>query len=380
MKKVLLAVFGIFLCISTAQAQKIPVFELFYGEECPHCHEEIKWLDVIQKAHPELTINKYEVWHNTENRALLNQRTKDLGLPPAEGRVPYNIIGEQAILGFQREILLNALHKEFGFNTEDSCGAQEEESVCSTPAWERWLTASWPIMAIALGLADGFNPCAMWTLFVLLGFLLELDSKKRRWMIGGIFITSSGIIYFSALLMYLLGFGEISSLIATSTMDWVFRGVGILALATGASALWKARRAQVECTVRDATSRRKFSERMQTILEKKSIWLVLLGVIGLAFSVNSIELLCSFAIPTTFTATIVSLDIPLWKELSALGLYDIAYMFDDILVFLIAMWTLSLKIFSPKIVQWSHIIGGTLLILIGCALAFDPSMLNLLLS
>ena len=165
---------------------------------------------------------------------------------------------------------------------------------------------------------------------------------------------------------------------ATSTMGWVFRGVGIMALTTGAHTLWRARRAQVECTVRDATDRKKFSERMSTILEKKSLWLVLLGVTGLAFSVNSVELLCSFAIPTTFTATIVSMKLPLWQQLSALGIYDIAYMFDDILVFTIAMWTLSLKIFSPKIMQWSHVIGGLLLLLIGGALAINPSLLSLL--
>ncbi len=379
MKKVLFVVFAIAWCISPIQAQQRPVWEVFYGKECPHCHEELQWLQIIQEQHPLLLVQSYEIWHNAENRALLNQRTKELGLEPAQGRVPYNIIGTKGVLGFQRDKLLETFHQEFELETETDCNGENSE-LCSNPSWEKWLQSSWPIMAIALGLVDGFNPCAMWSLFVLLGFLLELDSKKRRWLIGGIFITSSGIIYFSALLMYWLGFGEISSLMATSTMDWIFRGVGILALGTGANALWKARKAQVECTVRNATDRKCFTEKMKTILEKKSLWLVLLGVIGLAFSVNSVELLCSFAIPTTFTATIVSLELPLWKNLSALGLYDLAYMVDDILVFLIAMWTLSLKVFSPRVVQWSHVAGGLLLILIGCALAFDPSILNTLLS
>ncbi len=376
MKKVLLSLFGIFLCISNSQAQRIPTFELFYGAECPHCHDEIEWLEIIQKSHPDLIINKYEVWHNAENRTLLAQRAKELNVIP--NGVPFNVIGNTVISGFQREILLKTLHEEFGFETGDSCGLEKEEEICTSPKWEKWLKSSWPIMALALGLTDGFNPCAMWSLFVLLGFLLGLESKKRRWLIGGVFISSSGILYFAALLTYLLGFGEVSALMATSTMDWVFRGVGVLALATGIQTLWVAHRAQIECSVRDATSRKKFSERMHSVLEKKNLWLVLLGVIGLAFSVNSVELLCSFAIPTTFTATLISMKLSMWQQLSAIGLYDLAYMFDDILVFTIAMWTLSLKVFSPKIMQWSHVIGGLLLLIIGGTLAIDPSFLSLL--
>lgn len=375
MKKVLFALFATTLCWGgLSHAQQRPVFDLFYGAECPHCHKEMEWLNIIQENHPSLRVNKYEVWHNTENRLLWAQRAQELGVKP-QG-VPYNIVGDQVIMGFQRETLLAALHDEFGFEIDSACGLKANEKVCAAPKWEKWLRASWPVMTLSLGLADGFNPCAMWTLFVLLGFLLGVDSKKRRWLIGGVFIASSGILYFSALLAYLLGFGEVSALMATSIMDWVFRGVGLLALATGIQTLWMTRRAQVECTVRDASSRKNFSDRIKNILERKNIWLILLGVTGLAFSVNAVELLCSFAIPTAFTATLVSLKLPFWEQISALVLYDIMYMLDDILVFLIAMWTMSLKVFSPKLVRWSHVIGGLLLLLIGGALLVDPSTLN----
>lgn len=379
MKKVLFLFFGALLLFGGANAQQMPVLDLFYGAECPHCHEEMEWLEQVQRFHTELKVNKYEVWHDKGNQLLLQQRLRELG-ETAMG-VPVNIIGDRVIVGFKRQEILDSLKDIYALDCDLSCTLEEAaDLVEDTPRWEKWLKSSWPMMALALGLADGFNPCAMWSLFVLLGFLLNLDSKKRRWLIGGIFIASSGILYFGALLAYLFGFGEVSALMATSTMDWVFRGVGLLALGTGAHTLWVARKAQIECSVRDASSRRKFYDRMSSVLERKSLWFVLLGVIGLAFSVNSVELLCSFAIPTTFTATLVSLELPLWQQLTALGIYDIAYIFDDLLVFLIAMWTMSLKVFSPKIVQWSHVIGGFLLLLIGGALLFDPSVLNQILS
>lgn len=362
-----------------AQAQQMPVLDLFYGAECPHCHDEMEWLEQVTKFHPELRLNKYEVWHDTNNRALMHARLQEIG-QKASG-VPVNIIGNSVVIGFQREEILRTIKDTYGLDCSMECTEEDSASLLEgAPGWEKYLKFSWPLMAGALGLADGFNPCAMWSLFVLLGFLLGIENKRRRWMIGGVFIASSGIIYFAALLAYLLGFGEISALVATETMGWVFRGVGVLAVATGGRVIWIARKAQIECSVRDAASRQKFAHKMTEILERKSIWLILLGVTGLAFSVNSVELLCSFAIPTTFTATIISLDLPLWQELTSLVIYDVAYMLDDLIVFIIAMWTLSLKVFSPKIVQWSHVVGGILLLAIGGALLLNPELLTQILN
>jgi len=390
MKKVLGLVLGVCsMWWGTAHAQQIPTLEIFYGAECPHCHEEMQWLDVFQKGYPDLVVKKYEVWHDAANRKMWEQRLADLG-EKVQG-VPTNILdGDTVLVGFERTKLQAAIKEKYGIPTADctcsgdeknetctcGCAAHADDAICDVPTWERFLKFPWPVMSLVLGLVDGFNPCAMWTLFVLLGFLLGMEDKKRRWLIGGVFIGSSAILYFAALLTYLLGFSQISMLVASSAMGWVFRAVGVLAVATGAQVIWSARRAKIECSVRDAKSRAKFSQKMQAVLDNKNVWLVLLGVTGLAFSVNAVELLCSFAIPTTFTATLVSLKLSSLGKLSALLLYDFTYMLDDILVFLIAMWTMSLKVFSPKIVQWSHSIGGALLLLIGAALLFNPAFLT----
>ena len=231
-------------------------------------------------------------------------------------------------------------------------------------------------MSLVLGLIDGFNPCAMWSLFILLGFLLSLESRRKRFLIGGVFIGMSGVVYFAALLTYLLGFSQISVFVAGNVMQWIFRAVGALAVGTGLSVLWSVRKAKIECTVRDAKSRANFSKRLQEILERKNLWLVLLGVTGLALSVNAVELLCSFAIPTTFTASLISANLGWWEQISALLIYDFAYMLDDILVFFVAMWTLSLKIFSQKLVQVSHLAGGLLLLLLGAFLIWNPALVS----
>lgn len=233
------------------------------------------------------------------------------------------------------------------------------------------LDYTWPIMSFVLGLVDGFNPCAMWTLFILLGFLLPMESTRKRWLIGGVFIGSSAIIYMGALLAYLYGFQAITHYIATEAMAWVFTLIGVMAIVAGIYTMYNAKNKGIECDVRDAVSKKAFHQKLSDILSRESIFLVLLGVVVLAFSVNSLELLCSVAIPTIFTSTLISLELSTWENWVALFIYDFAYILDDVVVFTIAIKTLSLKVFSPKLVQVSNYIGAVILVFLGLLLIFD---------
>lgn len=237
--------------------------------------------------------------------------------------------------------------------------------------WSSWIDLPWPVMSLGLGLVDGFNPCAMWTLMVLLGFLLSMEDTKKRIWIGAVFVGSSGIIYLLALLAYYFGFREITSSIAQGAMAWVFPIIGIISVGAGFITLKNAKQKGVDCDIRDQESKKKFSQDLSNILAREKFWMVLVGVVILAFSVNAVELLCSFVIPTTFTAKLVSLDMSLVSALSAILLYDLAYMADDIVVLTLALTTMSMKFFSEKWIYRTNLFAGTLLIIIGLSLLAD---------
>lgn len=253
--------------------------------------------------------------------------------------------------------------------------APSAEVLAGAAWWEGVLEYSWPLMSFVLGLIDGFNPCAMWTLFILLGFLLTMEDARKRWLIGGVFIASSGLIYLAALFTYLIGFQTLTSMVATKSMSFVFTAIGLMALVAGFWAVYNYRQKGIECDVRDADSKRKFHQQLGAILNREKMWLVLAGMVLLAFSVNAFELLCSFAIPTVFTSTLVSLELDWWQKITALLIYDVAYILDDLLVFTIAIKTLSLKVFSPRVTQIANLIGGLVLIVLGLLLVFDSEQL-----
>lgn len=246
-------------------------------------------------------------------------------------------------------------------------------------SWEGYLKDySWPVMSFALGLIDGFNPCAMWSLVILISFLLTMENKTRRWIIGGIFLASSGILYGGALLTYLFGFQGIVALLSGGIMTMLLQLVGVMAIISAFFSFYAYYQNKVECEIRDAGARQKFHAKLGKLMQTENLLVVLPGVILLAFSVNAIELLCSVAIPTAFTATLISMEYPLAIQLTAIGIYDIAYMLDDVIVFTIAMFTLSYTSFSPKLVRASHLIGGVILLILGALLVFNVGFLTTL--
>lgn len=359
-------------------AQKLPTLDFYYSLTCPHCHNEMEWFPELKEMFPDIQIKKTVVNGDKKAQTEFLERLKSLDHEFLG--VPTNIIEDQVIVGFDPQKIIKTLTEKYGEpqktikDGESQKTIEKEES--KVVKWESFLNYSWPIMGFTLGILDGFNPCAMWSLLILLGFLLTIESKKKRWLIGSVFLASSGILYFGALLTYLLGFAKVSQIASSEFMVYVFRAVGVLAIVTGIFSLKKSAKNEVDCDVRDAESKKTFSKKLTEILDQKNTWLLLIGVIGLAFSVNSIELVCSFAIPTAFTASLVSLEIPFWQQIAAISIYDFAYMLDDLIVFLIAMWTLNLKLFSARAVQISHFIGGGILILLGGLLVVNPELLS----
>jgi len=368
MKALLLGFFfSLSLFFSPVQAEENITLDLFYGAECPHCHKEMKWLEEVSPQFPELTINKYEVWHDEENKALWKKRMAEFG---EEAKyVPTNIMAGEVLVGFDPEKLQEMFLKNMGRTAE--------VNETNETSWKEYLkNYSWPAMAIMLGAVDGFNPCAMWSLMILIGFLMSMENKRHRWLVGIIFLASSGILYGAALLGYLFGFSQISNVLSGASVVWLFRLVGLFAIVAAGFSFYAFWKNKVECEIRDGGEKKKFHDRLQNIFKKENLFVIIPGVIVLAFSVNSIELLCSFAIPTAFTATLLSLDLSFASQLSAILLYDLAYMADDIIVFLVAMFTLSYVNFSPKLVRGSHLVGGGILLILGAFLIGNTEALT----
>ena len=96
---------------------------------------------------------------------------------------------------------------------------------------------------------------------------------------------------------------------------------------------------------------------------------------GLAVSVNLVELACSAGLPIVFSELLALNHTSSIMRFFYTLLYVFFFLLDDLVVFFIAMFTMKLTGISSKYNKYSHLIGGFIMVLIGILLLFKPEWL-----
>ena len=362
---------------------------LFHGDGCPHCAAEIEYLNGYLEKHDNIHLHKYEVWHSSENVDKLEEVTKITG-KDADG-IPYLVIGDTVITGYSDSIS-KKIEKRINYCLENNCsdkvgvylGVTEDEGSNDETTKEEEIydipilgeinakKVSIPLLAIIIGLVDGFNPCAMWILIFLITMLFGMKEKKKMWILGLTFIITSGVVYFlfMASWLSLASFMNKVSLIRTL--------IGVFAIIFGLVNIFnyiKSLNKDVGCEVTDNKKRKKIITHIKKIVTEKKFILALLGIMVLAFCVNLIELLCSLGLPVIFTEVLSLNNLSTTEYILYMILYIIFFLIDDIIVFIIAMKTLEIKAISNKYTKYSHLIGGLIMFALGMLMIIKPEWL-----
>lgn len=218
-KNIILSIFcslflfvSIFGIIKAKEGNPINVY-IFYGETCPHCKQELAFLDKISDKY-NFQLKEYEVYFNKQNINLMNRFSKAYGTN--FNAVPVVIIGYEHFLGFDEE-KTERLIKQYGAQPEykdpydivleyekskkiDPLIKDNSDAIEKKP---KLLDGKINIenvgpfvFGIALGLADGVNPCMFGVLIFLLTYLMSIGSKKKVLISGSIFVISTFLFYF----------------------------------------------------------------------------------------------------------------------------------------------------------------------------------------
>jgi glutaredoxin len=371
-----------------AEAAKLNIY-VFYSKDCIHCANEEVFLNGLVEKDPTLQIYRYEVVYNKESRALMKKVGDLVGNPI--NTVPTVFIGKHRIVGFTEGTtdldIVDSIKDTKANPTRDMIGEMlglvkpgtgtvdyDGSTIITLPFIGKinMSTVSIPVVAILLGTLDGFNPCAMWTLLFLIGLLFRMEDKKKMWTLGIAFLSASAAIYFLFMISWLnitVFFGSITFI------RW---GIAAIAIVGGLFNFRSYLNAPKDgCEVVDDDKRKKLKKKVLSIANQPVFYLAILGVIGLAASVNFIELLCSAGFPVIFTQILALQHLNPFQYVGYLLLYIFFYLLDDLLVFFIAMKTMSLTGFSTKYGKWSHLIGAIVMIAIGLLMIFKPAWLQL---
>ena len=103
--------------VDTSGQGNVTVY-FFYGEECPHCHNVMPFIQNISKKYPDVDFRILETWHNETNQALSLSLHQKLGIQSAgvpEVIVSGNktpLIGDRDIPAELEGVILEQLKKK----------------------------------------------------------------------------------------------------------------------------------------------------------------------------------------------------------------------------------------------------------------------------
>lgn len=344
---------------------------LFHRETCPHCKSEIEFLESIKDKYQNLNIYLFEVSQNEENYKYL-QEVKTLFDENSTG-VPFTVIGDKHIVGFN-----NYISDKIEGYIQDYL-EEKKETETSINNYKIPLIGkvnvkdtSVLLISVILGLVDGFNPCAMWILLFLINMFFGMKNKKKMFLYGYTFLFTSGLVYFLSML-------GISVILNFTMVGWIQKIIALIAIVAGILNIKTYIKTKNDsgCHVVDDKKRKSVINRVTKIVKEKNVLVALIGIILLAISVNLVELACSIGFPAIFSEILALNNINGISRIIYLLIYVLFYMLDDLVVFTLAVCTLSITTKSTKYTKYVNLIAGIIMIIIGVLLVFKPEWIML---
>lgn len=228
-----------------------------------------------------------------------------------------------------------------------------------------------PLFTIAIGLVDGFNPCAMWVLVFLLSILVNLRDRGRILMVAGTFVVISGLAYYAFMAAWLNVFILVGLIRPIQIL------LGTTAIVVGAIHIkdYFAFKRGISLSIPESAKPTIYA-RVRTIVTAEHLWGALVGAVTLAVLVNIVELLCTAGLPALYSEILTMQQFPAWKNYAYLGLYILAYMFDDSLMVLGVTLTLGKRKMQETEGRILKLISGSVILALGAIMLFRPDWLR----
>ncbi len=369
------------VCIASETAD----IEVFVRQGCPHCAKAEVFLHTLQQEQPALKIVIHDVSQEPTALDRLQELAKSQGIKAV--RVPAFQIRGQLLIGYTDETSSGQLIRDVlaqtpvipkNENSTGSCEADEQALSCeanpapkSTPPPQTFAVdffgqkisledVGLPLFTITMGLLDGFNPCSLWVLLLVISLLAPMNNRPRMLAIAGTFVAVEGIAYF----VFMAAWLNLFLLIGLSRISEV--AIALIALIAGMINLkdfWRFGWG-VSLSIPDAAKPAIYT-RIRNILQAKNMTAAIIGAIVLAVLVQIVEFMCTSGFPALYTRILTLKQLDNVSYYSYLLLYNLAYMLDDLIVLSVGVITLSQHRLQEKEGRWLKLISGLTMVGLG---------------
>lgn len=382
-----------------AHVHPVRIF-LFHSETCPHCHDEIEFLEKVQKDFPNVEVHEFEVSKNLKNRSLFSRVLERHNL---SGGVPVTIIENEAIVGFDNEKGVGAkvmkkikicsgkiceswldetlsLEKitedskicvddkaleKLELNSIEECsdtGSSAESEDDTTQVFGKNFNLSNKSvvgLGVILGLADGINPCMFSVLLFLLTYLLAVGSRRRAFKAGIAFVVTTFILYF----LFMLGIIRVIDVLKIA--EPVRLTVSILAFILGIIMIkdffFYGKGISLEIS-------EKHKPKIEELIKKGTVPSAIL----LAIFAGLVEIPCTSGIPLAYVTILAERGL---DPIASLLLYNFFFILPILAIVLAVTFAWAkVDVLEEKRVtfrKWMRLIAGILLVLLAFSLWFN---------
>ena len=325
---------------------------------------------------------------NSDNRQRFTQLAETIGITPSS--VPTFIWCGEYHTGYQSDDttgqkLVKRLgdcyeghygERPSGWVTEEEFGSEgkaEDKARIDLP-WFDSLDASrysLPTLAVILGGLDAFNPCAFFVLLFLLSLLVNTRSRRRMLFVGGLFVVTSGFVYFAFMAAWLNVFQLVDGISAITLV------AGSIAIVIGILGIKEYFHFQQGVSLSLSPGRKaELFRRMRGLLNTEHLSTVLFGTMALALAANSYEILCTMGLPMVFTRILTLEQLSASQYYGYLVLYNLVYVSPLAIIVGLFVASMGRRKLSEGEGRFLKLLSGAMMGGLGLVLVASPEQLT----
>jgi len=337
---------------------------VYVRDGCPHCADAKIFLEQLARERPQLRIVFRAVDQDPAARDELMSLSRAAGVwPPG---VPTFAVEGRVLVGFGEARESGPAVLALIDQGSVAPGKVETRLFGTLSASQMGL----PLFTLALGLLDGFNPCAMWVLLFLLSLLVRLQDRRRMALVAGTFVLVSGAVYFAFMAAWL----NVFLAVGLSTQErWALAGVALLVGAVNVKDFMAFGKG-ISFSIPESAKPGIYA-RVRAVLNAEALPGSLLAVAVLAVMVNFVELLCTAGLPAIYTAVLTQQGLSPAAHYAYLGLYILGYIADDTLMVTVAVVALGNRKLTEHTGRWLKLLSGLVMLALGVVLLLRPDWL-----
>ena len=372
--KKILFILTLFLVLpfTKVNAEEVTV-TLFYGDGCPHCSHEKQYLDILKyQLGDNLNIEQYEVWNNDKNNELLSKVRATFN--DDNTGVPFLVIGNKFFSGYNDDIAKEIKKTIFDNLKQNNLNVvdiiKKGSSVPTNITLQTNPTIHFSLLgnvdatkvdtgAIALteGMTNAINLGSLWVMLFLAGILLSVYNKKKRWILGSLFVFTSTITY----MIFALTNAEFT----INQTTFIRSFVSIIAIIIAAIS--------IDAHMKINIPKKSILQSLQELFGKKqmlvyAICIIITSVIATFTLVNQ-----AGSSPALFKTVLEIQNITSVSYVMNMILYFLSYLITSFILFAVVNTIVKEIFIENTIGTYNRLIAGIVMLIAAAILLFVPS-------